>query len=75
MTRTHPVTARRNGGCTPINELGVGYMASWQVKLALVERVDLGQGNRQVSAKLHGKNITLDQVVKTAGEAVWSSPL
>jgi len=39
------------------------------------ERVDLGQGNRQVSAKLHGKNITLDQVVKTAGEAVWSSPL
>jgi len=36
MTRTHPVTARRNGGCTPINELGVGYMASWQVKLALV---------------------------------------
>jgi len=29
----------------------------------------------QIAAKLHGKNIALDQVVKTAGEAVWSSPL
>ena len=29
----------------------------------------------QIAAKLHGKNIALDQVVKTAGEAVWPSPL
>jgi CzcA family heavy metal efflux pump len=39
-----------------------------------------GQRNRQVQvlvdpAKLHDKGITLEQVVKTAGEAVWSSPL
>jgi Cu/Ag efflux pump CusA len=39
-----------------------------------------GQRNRQVQvqvdpAKLHGKGVTLEQVVKTAGEAVWSSPL
>ena len=39
-----------------------------------------GQRNRQVQvqvdpAKLHDKGVTLDQVVKTAGEAVWSSPL
>src|SRR5689334_16519256 len=39
-----------------------------------------GQRNRQVQvlvdpARLHSSGITLDQVVKTAGEAVWSSPL
>jgi CzcA family heavy metal efflux pump len=39
-----------------------------------------GQRNRQVQvqvdpAKLHSKRVTLDQVIKTAGEAVWSSPL
>ena len=39
-----------------------------------------GQRNLQVQvlvdpAKLHDKGVTLDQVVKTAGEAVWSSPL
>jgi Cu/Ag efflux pump CusA len=39
-----------------------------------------GQRNRQVQvqvdpARLHDKGITLDQVVKTAGEAVWASPL
>src|SRR4051794_23942168 len=39
-----------------------------------------GQRNRQVQvlvdpARLHGKGVTLDQVIKTAGEAVWSSPL
>src|SRR3954468_12719797 len=39
-----------------------------------------GQRNRQVQvqvdpARLHSKGVTLDQVVKTAGEAVWSSPL
>ena len=39
-----------------------------------------GQRNRQVQVqvdptRLHDKGITLEQVVKTAGEAVWSSPL
>ncbi len=39
-----------------------------------------GQRNRQVQvlvdpARLHGNGVTLDQVIKTAGEAVWSSPL
>src|SRR6185312_1415890 len=39
-----------------------------------------GQRNRQVQvqvdpAKLHDKGVTLEQIVKTAGEAVWSSPL
>ncbi len=39
-----------------------------------------GQRNRQVQvqvdpAKLHDKGVTLEQVVKTAGEAVWASPL
>jgi Cu/Ag efflux pump CusA len=39
-----------------------------------------GQRNRQVQvlvdpARLHGKDVTLDQIVKTAGEAVWASPL
>src|SRR4051794_7307093 len=39
-----------------------------------------GQRNLQVQvlvdpARLHDKGVTLDQVVKTAGEAVWSSPL
>ena len=39
-----------------------------------------GQRNRQVQvqvdpARLHDKGVTLDQVVKTAGEAVWASPL
>src|SRR2546430_1458179 len=39
-----------------------------------------GQRNRQVQVqvdpvKLHRNGIRLDQVVKTAGEAVWSSPL
>ena len=39
-----------------------------------------GQRNRQVQvqvdpARLHEHGVTLNQVVKTAGEAVWSSPL
>jgi Cu/Ag efflux pump CusA len=39
-----------------------------------------GQRNRQVQVlvdpvKLHEKGVTVDQIVKTAGEAVWSSPL
>lgn len=39
-----------------------------------------GQRNRQVQVqvdptKLHSKGVTLEQVVKTAGEAVWASPL
>src|SRR3954463_4556716 len=39
-----------------------------------------GQRNRQVQvlvdpAKLHENGVTLDQMVKTAGEAVWASPL
>ena len=39
-----------------------------------------GQRNRQVQVlvdpvKLHANGVTLDQVVKTAGEAVWASPL
>ena len=39
-----------------------------------------GQRNRQVQvqvdpSKLHAKGVTLDQIVKTAGEAVWASPL
>ena len=39
-----------------------------------------GQRNRQVQvqvdpARLHDKSVTLEQVVKTAGEAVWASPL
>ena len=39
-----------------------------------------GQRNRQVQvqvdpARLHEQGVTLDQIVKTAGEAVWSSPL
>lgn len=39
-----------------------------------------GQRNRQVQvqvdpARLHDHQVTLDQVVKTAGEAVWASPL
>jgi len=39
-----------------------------------------GQRNRQVQvqvdpARLHKNGVTLDQIVKTAGEAVWSSPL
>ena len=39
-----------------------------------------GQRNRQVQvlvdpAKLHENGVTVDQIVKTAGEAVWSSPL
>ena len=39
-----------------------------------------GQRNRQVQvlvdpARLHSKDVTLDQIVKTAGEAVWASPL
>ncbi len=39
-----------------------------------------GQRNRQVQVqvdpnRLHDKGITLEQIVKTAGEAVWSSPL
>src|SRR4051794_16005939 len=39
-----------------------------------------GQRNRQVQvqvdpARLHKSGVTLDQVIKTAGEAVWSSPL
>ena len=39
-----------------------------------------GQRNRQIQvqvdpAKLHDNHVSLDQIVKTAGEAVWSSPL
>ena len=39
-----------------------------------------GMRNRQLQvrvdpAKLHSKGITLEQVVKTAGESVWASPL
>lgn len=39
-----------------------------------------GQRNRQVQvqvdpATLHSKGVTLEQIVKTAGEAVWASPL
>jgi Cu/Ag efflux pump CusA len=39
-----------------------------------------GQRNRQVQvqvdpARLHNSGVTLDQIIKTAGEAVWSSPL
>src|SRR3954453_5842936 len=39
-----------------------------------------GQRNRQVQvqvdpARLHKHSVTLDQIVKTAGEAVWASPL
>ena len=39
-----------------------------------------GQRNRQIQvqvdpAKLHNRGVTLEQVVKTAGEAVWASPL
>ena len=39
-----------------------------------------GQRNRQVQVqvdprKLHAKGVTLEQIVKTAGEAVWASPL
>ncbi len=39
-----------------------------------------GQRNRQVQVqvdpkRLHDHNVTLEQIVKTAGEAVWASPL
>ena len=39
-----------------------------------------GLRNRQLQvqidpARLHGKGITLEQIVKTAGESVWASPL
>jgi CzcA family heavy metal efflux pump len=39
-----------------------------------------GQRNRQVQVqvdpkRLHDNNVTLEQIVKTAGEAVWASPL
>ncbi|MES2947316.1 MAG: efflux RND transporter permease subunit [Pseudomonadota bacterium] len=39
-----------------------------------------GLRNRQVQvqvdpARLHNKGITLDQIIKTAGESVWASPL
>jgi Cu/Ag efflux pump CusA len=69
-----------------VSLIDMSVLAQWTVVPRLigvpgVANVSIwGQRNRQVQvqvdpAKLHDKGVTLDQVVKTAGEAVWSSPL
>jgi CzcA family heavy metal efflux pump len=69
-----------------VSLIDVSTQAQWTIVPRLtgvpgVANVSIwGQRNLQVQvlvdpAKLHSKSVTLDQVVKTTGEAVWSSPL
>src|SRR5437016_4751635 len=69
-----------------VSLIDMSVLAQWTIVPRLtgvpgVANVSIwGQRNRQVQVqvdpvKLHRNGITLDQVVKTAGEAVWSSPL
>ena len=69
-----------------VSLIDMSMQAQWTIVPATDRRPGVanvsiwGQRNRQVQvqvdpAKLHDKGVTLDQVVKTAGEAVWSSPL
>src|SRR5467141_3372980 len=69
-----------------VSLIDMSVLAQWTIVPRLtgvpgVANVSIwGQRNRQVQVqvdpvKLHRNGIRLDQVVKTAGEAVWSSPL
>jgi len=69
-----------------VSLIDMSVLAQWTIVPRLtgvpgVANVSIwGQRNRQVQVlvdpvKLHRNGVTLDQVVKTAGEAVWSSPL
>ena len=69
-----------------VSLIDMSMLAQWTIVPRLigipgVANVSIwGQRNRQVQvlidpARLHDKSVTLEQMVKTAGEAVWASPL
>jgi len=69
-----------------VSLIGMSVQAQWTILPRLtgipgVANVSVwGQRNRQVQVqvnpvRLHEKGIKLEQVIKTAGEAVWASPL
>ena len=69
-----------------VSLIGLSVQARWTIVPRLVgvpgvANVSVwGQRNRQVQvqvdpARLKAKGVTLDQVIKTAGESVWASPL
>jgi len=71
---------------TSVSLIDMSVQAQWTVVPRLiglpgVSNVTIwGQRNRQFQVqvdptRLHDRGVTLDQVVKTAGEAVWASPL